>query len=118
MCFQKSLQAQSAAGKIDGIAKKTSEDGTNYVADVSAGSKSFTVTVDAGGAAVSREETVALEDVPESVQKTIKDLQGKLLGISKTTVDSETSYTADLLRGDKRYPVEVAADGKVIPDDQ
>jgi uncharacterized membrane protein YkoI len=101
---QKTVQAETADGKLESIDKMFGEDGTTYDVAVTAKGgreKSFTVAED--GKLVSRQ--VTLEEAPAPVRKTIKERMGdgKVLRIDRSLIKN---------KGVMPYEVQGRKDGK------
>jgi hypothetical protein len=113
------LQKETGSGKCGEI-NKTNEDGdTLFETEITQGNKTRSVSFDSKGSLVYQEEPVALAELPESVKKGVEEqvADGKLLSINKVVSDGETSYTVDLLKGDKHQCVSVSTDGKLLGSD-
>ncbi|HAF02371.1 MAG TPA: hypothetical protein DCO65_06000 [Spartobacteria bacterium] len=63
-----------------------------------------------------KEMTVKMSDVPEAVQKTIKDKAGKheIVKLEKKTEEGKTVYEAVVNKKGKQWAIEVDANGKFL----
>lgn len=117
--IQKAVQKEMGGGMLDGITRSFDSGEVFYDADVIDGGKTLTLTFDAKGALVSREEDVLLSAVPDATQKQIQALSagGQLIGITRVTENDAVSFDVDVRQNGKVNSYSLAADGKVLPSD-
>ena len=62
------------------------------------------------------DEISDVSKLPRAVQKTVKEqvADGKILKIQKETVDRRIAYGAECAKGEKKWQIEVAPDGKLL----
>ncbi len=62
------------------------------------------------------DEIADVSKLPRAVQKTVKEqvADGKILKIQKETVDRRIAYGVECAKGEKKWQIEVAPDGKLL----
>jgi len=112
---QATIKAQAANGKIKKIEKEIEDGTTQYVAEIKLNGRKFEAEIGEDGTLLGTEEAVKLKDVPEPVQKTIKDkLVGhKLKELEKRTEKGKEFYEFEIkgVEGETA----VALDGTIMP---
>jgi len=78
-----------------------------------------TVTFDPTGTVLSQEHPIALAEAPAAIQEAIKGLPngGGTPIISQVTEDGTIFYDVELPTADGRKSLSLAADGKILPDE-
>lgn len=117
--LKKAVNKEAGGGAIDEITRSFEGGEVFYDAEVVTGSKTQTLTLDAKGALLSRQEEVILSAVPDAAQKQIQALStgGQLVTIAKVTEDDQISFDVDVRQGGKVKSYSVDSEGKLIPSD-
>jgi uncharacterized membrane protein YkoI len=107
------------SGTLDDITRSFDSGEVFYDVDAIEGNKTLTLTFDAKGALVSKEEEVALSEVPDAAQKQIQTLatSGKVITIAKVTENDAVSYDVDIRLSGKVKSYTVGVDGKTLLSD-
>jgi uncharacterized membrane protein YkoI len=117
--LQTAIRKQAGADTIGEIDKSFDDGEVSFDVEVTAGSKSRTLTFDPDGELDSVEEKVDFSDTPEVVQKQIDSLAagGHPDDIRKITEDNEISYDVQVITGVTDKIISIGVDGKILPDD-
>jgi uncharacterized membrane protein YkoI len=109
---RKTILAEAASGKIGDITQNSDEDGAFYEADITDGTGTRYVTVNADGAIDSIERPIDLSDAPAAVQLAVKDQGGTVVDISKFTEDGEVTYEIEIMKAGTKQELTLKPDGK------
>src|ERR1700733_8755595 len=62
------------------------------------------------------EEVSDVSKLPRAVQKTVKEqvADGKIVKIQKETVDRRVAYGVECAKGERKWQIEIAPDGKLL----
>jgi len=113
---RETLQKETGEGKCGEITKTDEEGETLYETEITRDGKTRSVSVNAKGQVVYREEPIALADAPDAVQKVFHaqlDAGAAPSKITKITSDGEVSYLGEWTAQGACRTLTVAADGKV-----
>lgn len=118
--LQAAIRKETAGKPVDEMTRNFDDGEVSYDLDIVANQKTRTVTFDAGGEVVSRQEDVALSEVPEAAQKQIQSFAaaGKVLTIQKVTETNTVSFDVDVRQDGKVKSYSIAADGKIADSDE
>jgi hypothetical protein len=110
---RKTVVARAAGASIDSVDKVIDDGDTSYVAQLTQGAASRSLTVSPEGEVVSIE--VFLNELPARVQRAIQQESagGRITDIEKSIEDGETSYTADVVTRGQARTVTVWEDGDI-----
>jgi|GEM_PF-4512124 len=116
---QKAIQKGAGSGTLDEITRCFEPAGIIYDVDVTENGKTRTLTFDAKGGLVSKQEEVALSDVPAAAQNQVQSLAntGKLLGISRVTENDAVSFDVDIRQNGKVKSYTLDTEGKLVASD-
>jgi uncharacterized membrane protein YkoI len=115
---QKTVNEQTAGGKIEQIKQENEKGQTRYEVKFTKGDKKMEIEVGADGKVLVTEEEVALDQSPAAVQKTIKAEagDGTVKKVMKTMEDGKEHFGVVVMgKDDKKQWFEVAADGTLMP---
>jgi uncharacterized membrane protein YkoI len=117
--LQKTIQKETAGGRIDLVTRTFDTGDTLYDVDVSKSGKTRTLTFDAEGTLLSTEEDMTLAEVPAAVKTQIQSLSngGKAVGISKVTENGAVTFDVDVRKQGKMESHTIAEDGTLVPSD-
>jgi uncharacterized membrane protein YkoI len=118
--LQAAIRKETAGATIDEITRSSDDDEPSYNVDILSNGKTRTLSFDADGALLSREEDVALAEVPAAAQKRIQSCTagGKLITIQKITENGVVSFDADVRQEGKLKSYSVSANGELIDSDE
>jgi uncharacterized membrane protein YkoI len=104
------------AGTLDDITRSFDSGEVFYDVDAIEGNKTVTLTFDAKGSLVSKQEDVALSEVPDAAQKQIQTLasSGKVISVAKVSENDVVSFDVDIRDGGKVKSYTVSVDGKAV----
>ncbi|HXS67921.1 MAG TPA: PepSY domain-containing protein [Candidatus Polarisedimenticolia bacterium] len=114
--FQAGIRKEAGGGTIDGITRSFDDDGASYDVDLVENGRRRTLTFDAKGTLLGKEEEIALSDAPEPVQKEIQThlAGGKLVAVSRVTETGLVSFDFDIRQRGKVKSYTVGEDGRLI----
>jgi len=115
---RKTVQEQTKAAKLRGLAKEVENGQTYYEAETIVNGKSRDILIDPSGTIVEVEEATELGSIPEAARKAIETsaASGKILKVETVTKGSTVSYEAVIQKGGKKSEVAVKADGSLKKD--
>ncbi len=118
--LQAAIRKETAGKPVDEITRNFDDDEISYDVDIVANQKTRTLTFDKDGALVSRQEDVALSEVPAAAQKQIQTFaaKGKVLTIQKVTETNTDSFDVDIRQDGKVKSYSIMADGKVADSEE
>lgn len=113
---QEAVKAYATAAEIKGI-ENSDVDGTKVIEfDVEKGGKTSEVAFRPDGKLFSTEESVALADVPEAVQKVIakKSKGAKAETPDKVVQEGKTTYEVVIEKAGKKTEYTISPEGKIV----
>jgi uncharacterized membrane protein YkoI len=114
---REALEKEAGEGKCGEITKTDEEGETLYETEITRNGKPRSVSVNAKGQVVYQEESIALADAPDAVQKAFHaqlDAGAGPSKICKITSDGEVSYLGEWMAQGACRTLTVAADGKAL----
>jgi len=114
--IQNAIRKEAGGGTLDEITRCFEPSGILYDVDVTENGKARTLTFDAKGALLSKEEDVALSEVPAAAQKEIQTLSGagRLLTIARVTENATVSFDVDIRRNGRVKSYTLDSEGKLL----
>jgi uncharacterized membrane protein YkoI len=113
---QNGIKQNSGNGKI-GKVKKVTEDGeVTFVAEISEGTKKYSLEFNPAGELQNRTEEIPWAQIPAAALKTLKPEigQNEVELIEKVTEGSDVSFTARIIRGEKEREISVSSQGELL----
>ena len=113
---QETLKKEAEGGELGEIVKQTEDGKTTYEAEIAKNDKAISVSVDAEGKLVLKQEEVDLAQCPAPVQATAKKEAegGEVAGIAKETKGEAVTYLVGIFKGEKLIALIVDAEGKLL----
>jgi len=114
------IQSQTSGGTIKKITCDK-EDGEHfYKVKYIKGNREFELTVDRDGKVMETEEILAMEDLPQAVQETVKaKTAGSIIKeLALETEDGKTFYEVEFEKGGEEHKLKIAEDGTVLDHDK
>jgi uncharacterized membrane protein YkoI len=119
---QATIQKEKGDGKVVEFRRANDNDGTTYVVILLLDGKNYALSLDAAGRVISkmldedREEPkpLALDDLPANIKKTFLREAGGAAVKAVEVKQEKKSYAAEIVVGNRRYIIEIDADGKLI----
>ena len=114
---RKTVQERSKGATIRGLSKEVEDGKTFYEVELKVNGHNKDMLVDASGAVVEIEETVALSSLPAAVKATILKSagKGKITSVESITKNNTLeAYEAHVTKAGKKSEIKVAPDGKLI----
>jgi uncharacterized membrane protein YkoI len=113
---QAGVKKTSANGKVGKVQKVTEDAEVSFVADISEGTKNYSLEFNPTGELQSRTEEIPWAQIPPAAQKTLKGeiAQNEVESFTKVTEDNEVSFSAQIIKGGKEREISVSPEGELV----
>ena len=113
LAVQKAVQAQTKGIEVKGLSKEVESGKTFYEVETLVNGRGRDLLFDTNGTVVEVEEEVTLNGIPARAKAAIEKeaAGGEIKKVEMLTKGQSISYEAAIIKGGKKFEVEVKADG-------